>query len=67
MSDLYRIEACQVCGVLRLGLRTVLTIARERSGQDRPEAIGGVTLYRIPICETCSAEYDQAQAKGGEG
>lgn len=59
MSD-YRLEACAACGAVKLTLRTVLTLQRERDGLDRPEQVGGATVYVVMFCEPCERAYNES-------
>ena len=59
MSDIYRLESCSVCGVVRVALRPL------RSDEQRFERIGDAIIHRVDFCPSCKADFDALQAAEG--
>ena len=61
MSELYRLEACEVCGVIR---KALWNINKERQEQQSPRDtyIEGIRIYTVPFCPSCQQQFDEAQA-----
>ena len=55
---LYRLEACSVCGVVRLAIPTL----EERTRTDRIEWMNTTPIYRVDFCKPCRRAYDESHA-----